>query len=194
MPKSSQSTVKNTVIEDSSTLTHTNSGTNTSHGGLLNDIAAGNGSHNYGPGLGNANDFSFTPSFTAAFQPFSNSFSWLGTTTPVTTANTTPTTSTTQIHDNDIVNNSNTGTQAGNGNAGGLLNGIAAGNGEHNYGVGNGNADDASVTVPWTTPVQAISNSIAAVGGADINAVNTSPTTSSTQIQDNDTTNNSILA
>ncbi|AGQ05381.1 hypothetical protein A7L28_13560 [Acinetobacter baumannii] len=48
--------------------------------------------------------------------------------------------------------NSNTSSNLGNGSGDGLLNGISSGNGEHNYGIGNGIADDASITAPLPFP------------------------------------------
>lgn len=42
------------------------------------------------------------------------------------------------------------GGSSGNGSGDGLLNGAASGNGEHNYGIGNGNGDDADFTFPLT--------------------------------------------
>lgn len=47
--------------------------------------------------------------------------------------------------------NTNTSSSLGNGSGDGLLNGISSGNGEHNYGIGNGIAHDARPRI--TSPI-----------------------------------------
>jgi len=180
-------------LQDQDTIDNSNTGTagNGNDGGFLNGTASGNGDHNYGIGDGNGDDANIITPVTTPVDSLGNAYAVIGG-GAVDSINTTPTSSTVVIEDNDNTNNSNTGVDAaGNGNAGGLLNGVAAGNGEHNYGIGDGNGDDASVTTPWTTPVQSVGNSISGIGGGNVDSINTAPTVSSTHLQDNDTTNNS---
>lgn len=177
-------------LQDQDTIDNSTAG-NGNDGGFLNGTASGNGDHNYGIGDGNGDDANIITPVTTPVDSLGNAYAVIGD-GAVESINTTPTSSTVVIEDNDNTNNSNTGVDAaGNGNSGGLLNGVAAGNGEHNYGIGDGNGDDASVTTPWTTPVQSVGNSISGIGGGNVDSINTATTVSSTHLQDNDTTNNS---
>ncbi|MEO3358200.1 hypothetical protein ABGS66_13600, partial [Acinetobacter haemolyticus] len=177
------STIKQVHVEESTTTNNSNSGTQVDDG-LFNGIAAGNGDQNYGIGVGNGDGLNFTYPFTTAFHSLGNSYSWLGEASPVTSVNTSTTSSSVHIEDNDTTDNSSLGISAGNGSNGGFLNGIGSGNGEHNYGIGNGNGDDVNVTTPVTVPFEALGNSFAAIGGGDVNSINTTPTSSTTVIED----------
>ncbi|WP_213694887.1 hypothetical protein, partial [Acinetobacter baumannii] len=79
---------------------------------------------------------------------------------------------------------------SGNGSGDGLLNGISSGNGEHNYGIGNGNGDDADFTLPFTGGLNILGNALSGIGGSSTDSINISPTTTSNTVNDNDTTNN----
>ncbi|MFI7919181.1 hypothetical protein ACFMJ1_25070, partial [Acinetobacter baumannii] len=69
------------------------------------------------------------------------------------------------------------GGSSGNGSGDGLLNGAASGNGEHNYGIGNGNGDDADFTFPLTGVLNFSGNSLSGFGSSSSESVNVAPTT-----------------
>ncbi|HDL2404047.1 TPA: hypothetical protein PW039_003851, partial [Acinetobacter baumannii] len=84
-------------------------------------------------------------------------------------------------NDNDTTNNGNTSGgvigsgDSGNGSGDGLLNGISSGNGEHNYGIGNGNGDDADFTLPFTGGLNILGNALSGIGGSSTDSINISP-------------------
>src|SRR5690606_25912752 len=108
--------------------------------GWGNGPAAGNGEQNYGIGNGNGDDVDVTAPFTTPVNVLGNAFGGVG--GDVSSTNNGSTTTLNHVQDNDSTDNSNNGgtglgSASGNG-VGGLLNGMSAGNGEHNYGIGNG--------------------------------------------------------
>ncbi|POZ04976.1 hypothetical protein C3415_19685, partial [Acinetobacter baumannii] len=112
---------------------------------LLNGISSGNGEHNYGIGNGIADDASITAPIAIPLNLSGNSITLIGNSSS-SSVNSSPTTTSNNVNDNDVTNNGNgstSGSGTGNGSGDGLLNGAAFGNGEHNYGIGNGIADDA---------------------------------------------------
>ncbi|MDW7571601.1 hypothetical protein RZN32_30725, partial [Klebsiella pneumoniae] len=115
---------------------------NGSGDGLLNGAASGNGEHNYGIGNGIADDVSITAPLSIQINLAGNSITLIGDSSSSSVNNSATNTSNT-VNDNDTTYNGN-GSGGGNGSGDGLLNGIGSGNGEQNYGIGNGIADDAS--------------------------------------------------
>ncbi|MEO3358201.1 hypothetical protein ABGS66_13605, partial [Acinetobacter haemolyticus] len=167
-------------------------------GGWGNGPASGNGEQNYGIGNGNGDDVGITTPVTAPFNVLGNSFGGTGG-GGVSSTNTAPTNTLNHVQDNDTTNNSNNGTgvdgATGNG-IGGLLNGVSAGNGDKNYGIGNGNGTDADWTSPIVTPVNVMGNNVSWFGSSDPDQpTNTSTNIASTNttniVEDNDTLNNS---
>ncbi|MGQ8150324.1 hypothetical protein ACUTCL_19120, partial [Acinetobacter baumannii] len=63
-------------------------------------------------------------------------------------------------------------------------------NGEHNYGIGNGNGDDVDITAPITGVLNISGNSFTLIGNSSSSSVNTAPTTTSNTVNDNDTIDN----
>ncbi|TPU72778.1 hypothetical protein FJU97_16715, partial [Acinetobacter baumannii] len=132
---------------------------------------------------GNGDDADFTLPFTGGLNILGNALSGIGGSS-TDSINISPTTTSNTVNDNDTTNNGNTSGgvigsgDSGNGSGDGLLNGISSGNGEHNYGIGNGNGDDGDILSPITgiiggiggdgdilSPITGIIGGIGGIGG-----------------------------